>query len=117
VLIERLFAAYERDDSQQLFDHVAVLQGSAFPVVSEKAPETPPWDFFDSQYSAYISRFKRADEWTRTADPLIMSELFHRSTWASDFPRISCQLYLPGAILGEQGTKPCLRVCVVSERR
>jgi hypothetical protein len=35
VLIERLFAAYERDDSQQLFDHVAVLQGSAFPVVSE----------------------------------------------------------------------------------
>ena len=35
VIIERLFATYERDDSQQLFDHVAVLQGSAFPVVSE----------------------------------------------------------------------------------
>jgi len=41
VLIERLIAAYERDDSQQLFDHVAVLQ-----VVRsqwcQKAPETPP---------------------------------------------------------------------------
>ena len=44
VLIERQFAAYERDDSQQLFDHVAVLQGSAFPVVS-KSPRRRTGDF------------------------------------------------------------------------
>jgi hypothetical protein len=40
MLIERLFAAYERDDSQQLFDHVACCR-----VVRsrwcQKAPETP----------------------------------------------------------------------------
>ncbi len=35
VLIERLFAAYGRDDSQQLFDPAIVLQGSVFPMVSE----------------------------------------------------------------------------------
>jgi hypothetical protein len=28
-------AAYERDDSQKMFDHVAMLQGSALPGVSE----------------------------------------------------------------------------------
>jgi hypothetical protein len=51
VLIERSFAAYERDNSQQLFNHVAVLQGSAFPVVSEDLR-----DGSASEYSAYLKR-------------------------------------------------------------
>ena len=53
VLIERLFAAYERDDSEQLFDHVAVLQGSAFPVVSEGLRDGSV-GISDSEYSAYL---------------------------------------------------------------
>jgi hypothetical protein len=54
VLIERLFAAYERDDSEQLFDHVAVLQSSAFPAVSGR-PRDGSVDISDSEYSAYLS--------------------------------------------------------------
>jgi hypothetical protein len=52
------------------------------------------------QYSAYLSRIERADERTRTADLLITSELFYRSTYACNYPLSSCQLYLLGAIFG-----------------
>ncbi len=47
--------------------------------------------------------FQRADERTRTADLLITSELFHRTTRASDFPLSSCQFYLLGITISEDG--------------
>jgi hypothetical protein len=36
-------------------------------------------------------------------------ELFYRTTWTSDFPRISCQSYLLGTTLGQQGVEPQVR--------
>jgi hypothetical protein len=40
-----------------------------------KKPSCQPWRFPYPEYSAYLRRFKRADERTRTADLLITSWL------------------------------------------
>ena len=53
------------------------------------------------EFLAYPSRLKRADERTRTPSLLITSELFYRTTWTSEFPRISCQSYLLGTTLAQ----------------
>ena len=56
-------------------------------------PATEGFPFFE--YSVYLSRIKRADERTRTADLLITSELLYLLSYVGLFRLVSIpQLYL-----------------------